>query len=87
MVWRNSIVPSSIRASSLSLFASFTYLAGAFVSVILGAILDASNQSLAFAFSAVIGLTAIPLFLKAKSKKYEREAPAAPPKADSAQQM
>jgi MFS family permease len=87
MVWRNSIVPSAIRASSLSLFSSFTYLAGAVVSMVLGAILDASDMSVGFVFAALISITAVPLFLNAKNKKYERVPSPLTPSGGGAQQM
>jgi MFS family permease len=71
MVWRNSIVPSSIRASSLSLFSSFTYLAGAFVSMALGAMLDSSGMTVGFVLAGAISVAAIPLFIGAKKKSFE----------------
>lgn len=74
MVWRNMIVPSPIRASSLSLFSTFTYLAGAAMTLVLGALLDASDQTYGFIFAALIGGASIPLFIKAKSKRYQAEA-------------
>jgi MFS family permease len=77
MIWRNRLVPSRIRASALSLFASFTYLAGAFISMALGALLDTSSPTAGFVFAALIGLTSIPLFIRAANKKYEGERPAA----------
>ncbi|MDW5563272.1 MAG: MFS transporter [Methanomassiliicoccus sp.] len=75
MTWRNRLVPSRIRASALSLFASFTYLAGAVISMALGALLDSSSPTAGFVFAALIGLISIPMYLQAAKKKYW-EAPA-----------
>lgn len=73
MIWRNRLVPSRIRASVLSLFASFTYIAGAWVSIALGALLDASTHSAGLILAAIIALTSVPLYLQAASKKYVEE--------------
>ncbi|GEM_PF-4871398 len=70
MTWRNRLVPSRIRASALALFASFTYIAGAGVSIALGAILDTSTPSAGLIFAALIALTSVPLYLRAANKKY-----------------
>jgi MFS family permease len=70
MIWRNRLVPSRIRASALALFASFTYLAGAAVSIVLGALLDASSPTAGLIFAALIALISIPLYLRAANKKY-----------------
>ncbi len=78
MVWRNRLVPSRIRASALSLFASFTYLAGAVITVTLGALLDTSSPIAGFVFAAIIGLTSIPLYMLAASKNGKREGAPAP---------
>ena len=65
MVWRNSLVPDRIRASALSLFASFTYLAGAVMTTILGGLLDATSPLMGFLFAASIALLSVPLYLGA----------------------
>lgn len=63
MVWRNGLIPAHIRASALSLFASFTYLAGAAITTVLGALLDATSPLVGFMFAAIIALIAIPAYL------------------------
>ena len=65
MVWRNDLVPARIRASALSLFASFTYLAGAVITTVLGALLDATSPLAGFLFAAVIALMSVPMYLVA----------------------
>ncbi len=65
MVWRNGLVPDRIRASALSLFASFTYLAGAAMTTILGGLLDATSPLMGFLFAAVIALLSVPLYMGA----------------------
>ncbi len=65
MVWRNDLVPDRIRASALSLFASFTYLAGAAMTTILGGLLDATSPLMGFLFAAAIALFSVPLYLGA----------------------
>jgi MFS family permease len=79
-IWRNRLVPSRIRASALSLFASITYLAGAMITITLGAVLDTSSPTAGFVFAAIVGLTSIPLYLQAASKKYGKEGPPVPSK-------
>jgi MFS family permease len=78
MIWRNRIVPSHIRASALALFSSFTYLAGAVMTLALGALLDASNPTAGFVFAALIGVSSIPLFLVANRKTMAEEPIASP---------
>jgi MFS family permease len=68
MIWRNRIVPSRIRASALALFSSFTYLAGAVMTLVLGAILDTSTPTIGFVFATLIGGASVPLFLLANRK-------------------
>ncbi|MBI0583570.1 MAG: MFS transporter [Methanomassiliicoccus sp.] len=89
MIWRNRLVPSRIRASALAMFASFTYIAGAAITIALGALMDASSSSAGFAFAAFIGLLSIPLYLQAAKKKERGEAAAvtAPVVRDGPQQM
>jgi MFS family permease len=80
MIWRNRLVPSRIRASALALFASFTYLAGAAASMVLGAVLDTASSTAGFILAALIALTSVPLYLKAANKKQaEGASPAAGP--------
>lgn len=69
MVWRNRLVPSRVRASALALFSSFTYLAGAAASMVLGAVLDATSPVAGFALAALIAVTSIPLYVQAASGK------------------
>ncbi len=69
MVWRNRLVPSRIRASALALFSSFTYLAGAVVSMVLGALLDIAPPAAGFALAALIAVTSVPMYVQAASGK------------------
>lgn len=82
MIWRNRIVPSRIRASALALFSSFTYLAGAVMTLALGVLLDTSAPTVGFVFAALIGAASIPLFLLAneRTKAGGSLAPPAPAK-------
>ena len=50
---------------ALALFCSFTYLAGAVMTLAPGTILDTSTLRMGFVFAALIGMTAVPLFLNA----------------------
>lgn len=77
MVWRNLIVPSRIRASSLALFGAFTYLAGAFVTLAAGSLLDSPSPTLGLLLAAVVGMGSIPLYLLANKRMVREDAPSA----------
>jgi hypothetical protein len=43
-------------------------------------VLDTSSPTAGFVFAAIVGLTSIPLYLQAASKKYGKEGPPIPSK-------
>ncbi len=71
MIWRNHLIPSQIRAAVLSIMSTLNYVCGAVITLVLGFMIDATSISAAFVIAAVLGASAIPLYLI--TKKNEKE--------------
>ena len=65
MIWRNSLIPSDMRASGLSVMSTFTNGTNAALSLAMGAIITSLGIGVAFYFGALAGAICLPLLLLA----------------------
>jgi len=68
MVWRNSLIPSGMRASTLALLSSMLNLAAATLSLGLGPLIDATSLQAAMLVGAMLSLLAIPFYFLAQRR-------------------
>ena len=63
MLWRNSLIPSRIRASSLALLSSLLNLAAGAMTLGLGPVIDSSSLEAAMYIGAFLAAASVPLYL------------------------
>ncbi len=63
MLWRNSLIPSRIRASSLALLSSLLNLAAGGMTLVLGPVIDSSSLQAAMYIGAILAAASVPLYL------------------------
>jgi predicted MFS family arabinose efflux permease len=63
MIWRNSLIPSRIRASSLALLSSLLNLAAGGMTLILGPVIDSSSLEASMYIGAILAAASVPLYL------------------------
>lgn len=62
MMWRNSLIPSRIRASTLALLSALLNLASAGMSLVLGPVMDATSLQAGMLIGAALALLALPFY-------------------------
>lgn len=70
IIWRNSLIPSRIRASTLAVLSSFLNLGAGISTLALGLIIDSTSMQVAMYLGAFLALAATPFYLIAK--KHEK---------------
>lgn len=68
MTWRNSLIPSRIRASTLAILSSLTNLAIAAMSLGLGPVIDSSSLQAAMYVGAILAILAVPFYFRARRR-------------------
>ncbi len=63
MIWRNSLIPSRIRASSLALLSSLLNLAAGMMTMVLGPVIDNSSLEVSMYIGAILAAASVPLYL------------------------
>jgi MFS family permease len=63
MIWRNSLIPSRIRASSLALLSSLLNLGAGAMTLALGPVIDTSSLDAAMYIGAFFAAASVPLYL------------------------
>jgi MFS family permease len=63
MIWRNSLIPSRIRASSLAVLSSLLNLAAGVMTLALGPVIDNSSLEAAMYIGAILAAASVPLYL------------------------
>lgn len=81
MIWRNTLVPSEIRASGLSVMSTFINGANAVLSLAMGLIIASYGVEAAFLFGVVAGSISLPLYVLAdrESRKVPNQMEATSP--------
>ena len=70
IIWRNSLIPSRIRASTLAVLSSILNLGAGISTLALGLIIDSTSMQVAMYLGAFLALAATPFYLIAK--KHEK---------------
>jgi MFS family permease len=63
MIWRNSLIPSRIRASTLAVLSSLLNLAAGATTLALGPVIDSSSLEAAMYIGAILAAASVPLYL------------------------
>jgi MFS family permease len=66
IIWRNSLIPSRIRASTLAVLSSILNLGAGISTLVLGILIDSSSMQIGMFLGAVLALAAMPFYLIAK---------------------
>jgi MFS family permease len=68
MIWRNSLIPSRIRASTLAVLSSLLNLAAGAMTLILGPVIDGFSIEAAMYIGAFLAAASVPLYLIANRR-------------------
>lgn len=63
MIWRNSLIPSRIRASTLAVLSSLLNLAAGVITLVLGPVIDNFSLEAAMYIGAFLAAASVPLYL------------------------